>query len=372
MLWLGSFAVWSFIGLLATLSVRELYRTSGFHEDFSKTAAMEFSQMLPFVPLTPLVFMLAGRYPIHRRNWLRRSLLYLVGGLVFTAGHIAMRGFTPYGVWDTKARDWRSAVWDYQQDRFKIQLPLFRKMFVNSTFDDITSTYIPILLVAYVVSYYSQLKERENLTARLEAQLVKSNLQALKSQLQPHFLFNTMHSISGLMFKDVRAADKMMTRLSELLRMSLDDAVEQITTLNRELEFVNGYLEIEKMRFGERLTVLTDIPGDTLDAQVPHLLLQPFVENAVRHGVAKMASHGQIEICSRREGENLYIKVTDNGPGFESPNGSRPKSGLGIGTSQERLRTLYGRSQKLEFATPLGGGTQVTICIPFRQKAEKE
>jgi two-component system LytT family sensor kinase len=332
---------------------------------------MQFSQMLPFVPLTPFVFALVARYPIHRRNWISCSLIYLFAGIVFTAAHVLMRGVTPYGVWDARTRAWHSAVWDYQFHRMHIQWPLFERMFLSNIFDDITSSYIPILLVAYVVSYYVTLKGREGLTARLEAQLVKSNLKALKSQLRPHFLFNTMHSISSLMFSDVGAADKMIARLSELLRMSLEDGAEQVTTLNKELDFVNGYLEIEKIRFGERLIVVLDVPGDTLDAQVPHLLLQPFVENAIQHGVARLSSNGKIQISSLRQGERLYLTVRDNGPGFDTVLGSR-QDGLGIRTSRERLQTLYGENQNLEFSTPAEGGVEVTIQIPFRQSSEKE
>ena len=363
--------MWSFIALLAALSVTQMYRTQGNYLPFRRVLNMQFSQMLPFVPLTPFVFALVAQYPIHRRNWISRSLIYLLGGIVFTAAHVVMRGVTPYGAWDAKNQTWHSAVWDYQVHRVHIQWALFERMFVSNVFDDITSSYIPILLVAYVVSYYVTLKDREGLTARLEAQLVKSNLKALKSQLRPHFLFNTMHSISSLMFTDVGAADKMIARLSELLRMSLEDGSEQVTTLNKELDFVNGYLEIEKIRFGERLIVVLDVPGDTLDAQVPHLLLQPFVENAVQHGIARLSSNGKIQISSLRQGERLYLTVRDNGPGFDTAAGRR-KDGLGIRTSRERLQTLYGENQNLEFTTPGEGGMEVTIRIPFRQNSDKE
>jgi LytS/YehU family sensor histidine kinase len=200
----------------------------------------------------------------------------------------------------------------------------------------------------------------------LEIQLAKANLQVLKSQLQPHFLFNTMHSISGLMFTDVRAADKMMTRLSELLRMSLEEGTEQTTTLNRELEFATGYLEIEKMRLGDRLNVDLNISPETLDAEVPHLLLQPLIENAVQYGVSKLASKGEIKIASRREGPALWLTISDNGPGFHAAGGPNRKPGLGIGTSRERLQTLYGENQSLSFQVPEGGGTEITIRIPFR------
>ena len=364
-IWVASLGIWSFIALAAAMSVIELYRAEGMRESFRDAAYMQFSQMLTFVPLTPLVFAFVARYPIHRGNWLRRSILYLAGGLVFTAAHVAMRACTPYGVWDRKTREWHSAVWDYKAHKFNVQWHVFNDMFVRSVFDDITSSYIPIMLVAYVVSYYSTLRERERHTAQIESQLTRAKLQALKSQLQPHFLFNTMHSISGLMFTDVRAADTMMSRLSELLRMSLEDGAEQITTLNRELEFVNGYLEIEKMRFGERLTARFDISPDTLDAQFPHLLLQPLVENAIQHGIAKLSSKGEITISSRHDAQGLWVAISDNGPGLNGVRDSVLNLGLGIRTSQERLQTLYGSNQSLRFRPLQRGGTEVTIRIPF-------
>ena len=372
LIWVASLVAWSFVALLAAVAVMQMYRTEGRHLEFKQAITMQLCQMLPFVPLTPFVFLLVRRYSIHRRNWIRCLAVYVLGGLAFTVAHVMMRGVTPYAIWDARTRTWKSAVWDYQARRLDLQWHLFKNMFVADAFDDVTSSYVPVLFLAYVTSYYSTLREREGLTARLEAELVKSNLKALKSQLQPHFLFNTMHSISSLMFTDVHAADKMMARLSELLRMSLDEGTEQLTTLNKELNFVNGYLEIERVRFGERLSVALDVPADTLDAQVPHLLLQPFVENAVQHGISSLGSNGKIGICGRREGERLYLTIRDNGPGFDARQATRKESGLGIGTSRARLQALYGNNQSLNFTTPPDGGTEVTIRIPFRQMWVKE
>jgi two-component system, LytTR family, sensor kinase len=372
LIWVISFAVWSLFAFIATLFAIQLLRAQSDAVSVRYAAAMQFSQLLPFAPLTPFVFALVARFPIDRKNWLRSSMLYLLGGLVFTAGHVGLRGLTPYGVWDSKTHGWHSAVWDYQAHKLKIQWPVYEDMFVSNVFDDVTSAYFPIMLIAYVTFYYSTLKDRERRSAQLEAQLTKANLQALKSQLQPHFLFNTMHSISALMLTDVQSADRMMTRLSELLRMSLEDGAQQMTTLSRELEFVNGYLEIEKMRLGERLSVLLDIPADALDAQVPHLLLQPLVENAIQHGIARITSKGELSISAGHEGDTLHIIIRDNGPGFDGPNGSHAKAGVGIRTSQERLRTLYGSHQTLQFARLLQGGTEVTIRIPFRQTVRRE
>jgi LytS/YehU family sensor histidine kinase len=241
---------------------------------------------------------------------------------------------------------------------------LFESLFFQNVIDDITGTYVPIVLIAHVVSYYQRFRERELRSSQLQTQLAKSHLQALKSQLQPHFLFNTMHSISALMLTDVQAADRMMTRLSDLLRMSLEASGTQITTLSRELEFLNCYLEIEKVRFEERLTVVLNIAPETLDAQVPHLLLQPLVDNAVKHGISKLYDGGEIQISATAEGPELQLEVKDNGPGMGQPDGPQ-RAGLGLKVTRERLEALYGQEQSMELLNPPEGGTAVRICIPL-------
>jgi LytS/YehU family sensor histidine kinase len=164
------------------------------------------------------------------------------------------------------------------------------------------------------------------------------------------------------MHTDVAAADKMMTLLCDLLRMSLEKTGVQVTTLNSELEFLDGYLAIEKVRFGDRLRVVTDISPDTLGAHVPHLILQPLVENAVRHGVAKRSTEGEVCIAARHDDQNLYLRVRDDGPGL---NESPPKKGLGLEATRERLQTLYGDNQSIEIRSTPEGGVEVCVRIPF-------
>jgi LytS/YehU family sensor histidine kinase len=168
------------------------------------------------------------------------------------------------------------------------------------------------------------------------------------------------------MLTDVTAADRMMSRFSDLLRMTLEDGAGHVTTLSRELEFVSGYLEIEKVRFGDRLSVTIDFAPDTLDAEVPHLLLQPLVENAVRHGIAKLSSKGEIRMTSRREGNSLHLIVSDNGPGFVSPGEPRLNGGVGLRATLERLNTLYGDTQSLRIRNGRDGGAEISVLIPFR------
>jgi two-component system LytT family sensor kinase len=366
MIWVVSFGVWTFVTLADAGSIYELYRSTGGTTNFPTVLGMECSQILTYFPLTPFVFAFAIRYPVQRGNWLQRSLLYLAGGLVFTVAHISLRGVTPYAYWDAQAHSWESAIWDSQAHVFKIRWPVFEQLFLRNVVDDTTGTYVPIVLVAHAVAYYRRFRERQLRASQLEAQLAKARLQALKSQLQPHFLFNTLHSISSLMLTDVPSADKMMSRLSDLLRMSFEDSDTHVTTLGRELEFVSVYLEIEQIRFEDRLNVVFDIAPDTLDAEVPHLLLQPLVENAVGHGISRISSGGKIRIAASHDERALHLLVRDNGPGLGNRDAPSSKAGLGLKATRERLETLFGNAQTLEVRSPAEGGAEAFVRIPFR------
>jgi len=157
----------------------------------------------------------------------------------------------------------------------------------------------------------------------------------------------------------------MMTLLGDLLRMSLESAGTQITTLSREVEFLNCYLEIEKVRFAEKLSVILEISPETLDASVPHLLLQPLVDNAVKHGISKLPDGGEIRIAAKNQAGQLQIEICDNGPGL-SNQAALPSSRLGLRITRERLESLYGRDHSLELIGLAGGGTMARVCIPFR------
>jgi LytS/YehU family sensor histidine kinase len=209
------------------------------------------------------------------------------------------------------------------------------------------------------------LRERELRASQLQGQLEKARLQALKSQLQPHFLFNCLNSISALMLTNVEAADRMITRLGDLLRISLETAGTQMTTLSRELEFVNCYIEIEKVRFEERLKVTVDIAPETLDASVPHLLLQPLVDNAIKHGISRLVGGGEIWISATQDDTDLHLEVRDNGPGLLDPSNFQ-SGGMGLRITKERLETIYGQNQSMELIPLQEGGMVARVSIPFQ------
>jgi two-component system, LytTR family, sensor kinase len=200
-------------------------------------------------------------------------------------------------------------------------------------------------------------------SARLEAQLARTELQILRSQLDPHFLFNALHVISELVHVDPSRADRMVARLGDLLRMSATLARSGDVALRDELEFVNAYLEIQEARFGKRLRVVRRVDPATLDAAVPSLLVQPLVENAIRHGTSRRATGGQLEIITRRTGPSLVIEVLDDGPGL--PADHVPDEGIGIGHTRARLSQLFGDSGGLELEPRPGGGTTARVRLPF-------
>jgi signal transduction histidine kinase len=227
-------------------------------------------------------------------------------------------------------------------------------------------TYAVIVGCFYAFDYYQKFRERELRAAQLEGRLAQAELQNLKTQLQPHFLFNTLHAISVLMQENVPAANRMLVRLSELLRMTLDSAGAQEVTLKQEMEFVQRYLEIEETRFQDRLSVKIGVDPAALDARVPSLLLQPLVENALRHGISRRGGAGLLEIRAQREGDKLRLQVRDNGPGLQMDANGEMVKGVGLSNTRARLDQLYGSAHSFEIGNTVDGGVLVTVTIPFR------
>ncbi len=351
--WVASFAVWTFIALMSAFSMYRFDLLFWKPTSFWEQLQIPLVNDLIFAAFTPIVLHIGLRYPIERSNWKWRSLAYCGGAFVFTSAHALVRMLV-YPVVDNMTKK-----------TFPIGWSLFGRLFLYGLPDLCFYVYLPVVVIAHAIWYYREYRDREVRAAQLETRLAQAQLKALKSQLQPHFLFNTLHSISTLMLTNVSAADTMLVRLSDLLRMSLDNNTVQETTLNREMQFVNGYLEIEKMRFGERLRVTCQVDTETLDARVPHLLLQPLVENAIRHGISRRTEGGEIQITATRRDDDLYLEVSDTGPGF-SPNPEwNAKHGLGLNATRERLRVFYGDRQRLDIHSTPDRGTTVRVQIPF-------
>ncbi len=221
-----------------------------------------------------------------------------------------------------------------------------------------------VLVVLGQASRYSALYQTRRLhSSELEARLAKTHLQLLRMQLQPHFLFNTLNTVAELVHTDPDTADQMITRLGRLLRLSLDHAGHQVVPLRQEIDFLRMYVEIEQVRFQDRLQIVWDLAADTLDAAVPTLLWHPVLENAIRHGVTPLAGRGRIVIASRQDGGNLILEIRDNGQGL--PAGGIPREGVGLRNIRERVEQLYGSRARFTLAPALGGGTVATLRLPY-------
>src|SRR5262245_14843481 len=224
--------------------------------------------------------------------------------------------------------------------------------------------YGAIVAIGQIINYYRQSRERALRALQLEAKLAQTQLQVLKMQLQPHFLFNTLNAIAALIHQDVELADRMIARLGDLLRSTLENANQQEVSLQQELDFIQPYLEIEKARLGARLSVHLDIDPAARDAKVPNLLLQPLVENAIRHGIAPRPEPGRIDIAARRDNGSLHLSVMDDGPGLKQDDAA--KSGIGLANTRARLEKLYGPEQRLQLSSSPGHGLRVDITIPYQ------
>jgi LytS/YehU family sensor histidine kinase len=226
--------------------------------------------------------------------------------------------------------------------------------------------YAGIVGGSHAIAYYHESQERKLKEAHLETRLVEARLKTLQAELHPHFLFNTLHAISTLLHRDPDAADRMISRLSDLLRITFDRSGEAKVTLKEEIEFLQKYLDIEQTRFPDRLTVGVEIDPDVLDAEVPRMILQPLVENAIKHGVAPSTGRGHIQITAGRNVNTLWMEVRDNGGGLGGGTLKRLRTGVGLSNTRARLECLYAGQHRLEFSDR-EGGLAVRLEIPLQR-----
>ncbi|MBI4325306.1 MAG: histidine kinase [Chloroflexi bacterium] len=341
-------AVWTLIGL--SFASQFYISSSKMGRPVSWGHAVYYSlfDWYVFALLSFPVVWLARRFRIERGQWQRSVSVHLLASAGFSLLYIVLRAVVAQG------QGWLSRQPVTFSEAFQ---PLLVKTFHFSLL-----IYWVIVSVNHAFDYYRQAQERELHTAELERRLAEARLQALQMQLNPHFLFNTLHTISALMHKDVEAADRMITRLSDLLRYALESTDEQEVTLQQELAFLRDYLEIEQTRFGDRLAVRMDIAPETLEAQVPNLILQPLLENAIRHGVEPQARPGVIELRAQNRNGQLHLELRDNGQGLPPD----LEEGVGLSNTRARLEHLYGQAHRFELANAAAGGLVVRVIIPFR------
>ncbi|HET6890422.1 MAG TPA: histidine kinase [Pyrinomonadaceae bacterium] len=307
------------------------------------------SEWLFLGALTPITYVLSRRYPLRRETIVRAVPMHFIGAIALCIG------------WATLG-----LLLGLLLNRFPAEghlVPAYVNWLLTSLPWSVFM-YFTVLGCVYAFTYYRESRERESQQARLATQLAEARLGALRMQLHPHFLFNSLNAITVLVRdQNTRDASRMLELLSGVLRHVLQSGKRQWITLDEEIRFLEQYLEIEQVRFSDRLEVVWSIEDTVQDALVPEFILQPIVENAVRHGIAKRIEGGVIEISARDSDGELVLTVRDNGPGYYPT----PDMGLGLANTRARLETLFGESGRLEVINVAEGGTIVAIRCPLKR-----
>jgi two-component system LytT family sensor kinase len=350
-LWLETaiiFAAWSVFGLISAGQSYMQLELAG--RPISQGHALLQGMFEAYISAitTVAIFWLARRFPLERGRMRGAIPVHVIAALALSLARVAFVAELSHHV-------------EWMGERS------FEQQF-SGRFHQYLLYYVLLLGIAQAVHYYARYRERERAAERLAAGLTEARLQALKMQLQPHFLFNTLNAISALIPAEAKPAKRMVARLGDLLRISLEHEETQEVTLRDELTFLQPYLEIEQARLEERLTVVMNIASDTLDARVPHLILQPLVENAIRHGIATRIEPGRVEISAARGADNqfLNLEVRDNGPGVERDQQGGTRKGVGLSNIQSRLEQLYHNDHRFALENHPRGGAIVRISLPLR------
>jgi two-component system LytT family sensor kinase len=310
----------------------------------------EFTGSYSCLALLPALLWFMARYPLDRGTLKRRIPLHLLANVVFGAAHTSL-------MWSSRTALYRWLDWgryDYGIMGYRFLMEGGKQIF----------TYWSIYLVFAVIRYAGKSREQELAASKLERELTEARLTALKMQLNPHFLFNTLNMISSDIEHEPRRADATLGYLSDFLRVTLRNAPAQEVPLEMEIELLGAYLEIMKARFEDRLLIEVAIPEETRDVLVPHLILQPLVENSITHCMTDVSRQGRIRVAAEASGDRLRIIIEDNGPGLGTASDASPARGIGLSNTDARLRHLYGEAQRLELANRPEGGLRLTIEIP--------
>jgi two-component system LytT family sensor kinase len=352
--WRWITAIWLAGGLFDASQALLIMHAEGRHPPWLLLFGFELVSWLPWVLATPIVIFLAQRYPIVRGISVRAVAIHIAAFAAVSAATETWSAtlqvlLNPWGnkQWPTFAHTWTTTL-IFQVVTFLI-------------------AYALILTVTYVIDARESMARQVTETARLNEELSKAQLAALRRQMEPHFMYNTLNSIAGLVRDDRNdAAVSMIVGLSEFLRRASEDSHRSQVTLLEEVEYLQRYLEIQKVRFGERLQVSVDIPAELLRAQVPNLLLQPLVENAIKHGIAKRVAGGTVRVAGACQNGNLCLSVYNDGPSLPI-NWEAAQTGVGIGNLRTRLQILHGKESELQLRSADPGGVEVVVRLPFRE-----
>ncbi len=347
--------IFSLLGCFSTL---QFWFFLSMHGDPVPISTIIFNAMVQWylwALLTPVLGWITRIYPIRAASFGRDIQINLLFTCIIVLGKILVDESMDFAFFTMPDRT--EPFWE----RFFISL-ISPKSFVYCLI------YWSIMAVYYTLHYNKQLRDREIAASQLEAQLAQAQLDALKMQLQPHFLFNTLNSISSLIRLNVDAADDMITNLSDMLRYSLNNINIQEVTLREEMEFLHRYLDIEKIRFQDRLQTEIRVDPSVMKARIPSMLLQPIVENSIRHGISKQAAPGKVSIEAKRYDNNLEMTVMDTGAGFSE---NQNEEGIGLSNTRKRLDKMYNSSYSFHVERSPKNETIVKITIPYTEFKKK-
>jgi signal transduction histidine kinase len=343
LVWLSVWAGYTLLALFLAVTSSLTYVSMGNPARWSLSIGRALVEWWAWAALTPAILWLARRYPLRQRDWPASLAVHAAAAIVI--------GFFKLAA-------------DQQLLRLAVGV---RGYLLLSGFAFNLLFYFAIVAAAHGVGYYRASRERELQASHLEARLAETRLQLLQMQLQPHFLFNTLNAISELVHEDPETADRMIGGLSELLRETLDAGSGPDVALAREVELLERYLAIQKVRFGDRLQVSIRVHEASRAARVPMLLLQPIVENSIRHGIGSRAHAGRIDIASRRDGDTLVVEVHDDGIGLPEE-GTGLREGLGLANTRARLQEFFGPAHRLDVMNAEDGGVTVRLTMPYRER----
>jgi len=344
----GVVAFWTLVGLAFASQFYLSSTLLGRSVTWGQAISYSLADWYVWAVLSVPILALARRFPPEGTTPWRTAGIHLVAALFFSLIYVGLRAAV-------------GQVHSLLIDEPVTFLEIFRPLLVK-TFPFNLLIYGVIISVSHAIDYYRKYHERTVHTLELEKHLTEARLQALLRQLKPHFLFNTLNGIASLMHSDVEAADRMLVRLGELLRITMSHPGQPRTPLREEIAFIEKYLEIERIRFRDRLAVEYDIDPAVLEAEVPSLLLQPLVENAIRHGIERQARPGRLVLTAHATPEGVELTVHDNGAGL--PPGGFTREGIGLGNTRARLRELYGDRHRFELANHPDGGLIVRVTLP--------
>jgi two-component system, LytTR family, sensor kinase len=352
--WLWIAAIWFAGGLFDAGQTVLMMHAEGGHHPWSPLFGTHLASWLPWALATPLIVGLARRHPINRTTSARTIAIHVAAFAAVSAIAEAWSALLQilFNPWEH--RHWPTFVETWSTELF----------FQAFTF---LIAYALILTVTFVVDARESIARQMTETARLNEELSRAQLAALRGQMEPHFMYNTLNSIAGLV-REQRgdAAIGMIVGLSEFLRRASEDSHRTLVTLAEEVEYLQRYLDIQKVRFGERLQISVDVPPELLRAQVPNLLLQPLVENAIKHGIDKRVVGGAVRVAGMRRDGHLHLSVYNDAPALLD-DWQAARTGVGIGNLRTRLQILHGDESGLDLRRADAGGVEVVVTLPFRE-----